>query len=77
MTNQISIADLYLLRSFVSPVNSEYCRQGSVVCFFVLCQFLCTTIIIEKKEELDKSYEGKINGTIIRSRCDWYEHGEK
>ena len=29
------------------------------------------------KEELDKLYEGKINGAIIRSRCDWYEHGEK
>ena len=29
------------------------------------------------KEELDKLYEGKINGAIIRSRCDWYEHAEK
>ena len=32
---------------------------------------------IHYKEELDKSYQGKINGAIIRSRCDWYEHGEK
>ena len=29
------------------------------------------------KEELDKLFEGKINGAIIRSRCDWLEHGEK
>ena len=29
------------------------------------------------KEELGKLYEGKINGAIIRSRYDWYEHGEK
>ena len=29
------------------------------------------------KEELDKLYKGKINGGIIRSRCDWYEHREK
>ena len=32
---------------------------------------------IHCKEELDKLYQGKINGAIIRSRCDWYEHGEK
>ena len=29
------------------------------------------------KEELDKLYERKIKGAIIRSRCDWCEHGEK
>ena len=29
------------------------------------------------KEELDTLYEGKIEDAIIRSRCDWYEHGEK
>ena len=28
---------------------------------------------IHCKEELDKLYQGK----LIRSRCDWYEHGEK
>ena len=28
------------------------------------------------KEENDKLYEGKINGAIIRSMCDWYEHGK-
>ena len=32
---------------------------------------------IHCKEELDKLYQGKINGVIIRSRCEWYEHGEK
>ena len=29
------------------------------------------------KEVLDKLYQGKINGVIIRSRREWYEHGEK
>ena len=29
------------------------------------------------KEELYKLYEGKINGAMIRSRCDQHEHGEK
>ena len=29
------------------------------------------------KEELDKLYEGKINGALIRSRCVWHEHGDK
>ena len=32
---------------------------------------------IHCKEELDKLYQGKINGAIIRSRCEWYEYGEK
>ena len=32
---------------------------------------------IHCKEEIDKLYQGKINGAIIRGRCDWYEHGEK
>ena len=32
---------------------------------------------IHCKEELDKLYQGKINGAIIRIRCNWYEHGEK
>ena len=32
---------------------------------------------IHCKEELDKLYQGKINGAIIRSRCEWYECGEK
>ena len=31
---------------------------------------------IHCKEELDKLYEGKINGAIIRSMCDRYEHGK-
>ena len=29
------------------------------------------------RKELDKLYKAKINGPIIRSRCDWHEHGEK
>ena len=33
-----------------SPVNTEYCRRGSVVCFYVLFSFLSTIIIIEKKK---------------------------
>ena len=32
---------------------------------------------IHCKEELYKLYQGKINGAMIRSRCDWYEHGQK
>ena len=31
---------------------------------------------IHCKEELDKLYQGKINGAIIRSRCNVYEHGK-
>ena len=31
----------------------------------------------ETNEELDKIYQEKINGTRIRSKCNWYEHGEK
>ena len=32
---------------------------------------------IHCKEELDKLYQGKFNGAITRSRCNWYEHREK
>ena len=32
---------------------------------------------IHCKEELEKLCQGKINGAIIRSRCNWYEHREK
>ena len=32
---------------------------------------------IDCKNELDEIYEQKINGMRIRSKCDWYEHGEK
>ena len=32
---------------------------------------------IHYEEELGKLYQGKINDAIIRSRCDWYEHGKK
>ena len=31
---------------------------------------------IHCKEELDKLYQRKINGAIILSRCDCYEHEE-
>ena len=32
---------------------------------------------IDCKNELDEIYEQKINFMRIRSKCDWYEHGEK
>ena len=31
----------------------------------------------ETNEKLDKIYQEKTNGIRIRSKCDWYEHGEK
>ena len=31
----------------------------------------------ETNEKLDKIYQEKIIGIRIRSKCDWYEHGEK
>ena len=31
----------------------------------------------ETNEKLDKIYQEKINGIRIRSKCNWYEHGEK
>ena len=32
---------------------------------------------IDCRNKLDKIYEQKINSIRIRSKCDWYEHGEK
>ena len=32
---------------------------------------------IDCRNELDKIYEQKINDMRIRSKCDWYEYGEK
>ena len=32
---------------------------------------------IDFRNKLDKIYEQKINGTRIRSKCDWYEYSEK
>ena len=32
---------------------------------------------IDCRNKLDKIYEQKIYGIRIRSKCDWYEHGEK
>ena len=32
---------------------------------------------IDCRNKLDKIYEQKFNGIRIRSKCDWYEYGEK
>ena len=32
---------------------------------------------VETNEKLDKIYQKKANGIRIRSKCNWYEHGEK
>ena len=32
---------------------------------------------IETNEKLHKIYQEKVNATRIRSKCNWYEHGEK
>ena len=32
---------------------------------------------IETYEKLDKIYQEKANGIRIRSKCNWYGHGEK
>ena len=32
---------------------------------------------IDRRNKLDKTYEEKINGMRIRSKCNWYEYGEK
>ena len=32
---------------------------------------------IDCRNKLDKIYEQKVNGIRIRSKCDWYKHGEK
>ena len=32
---------------------------------------------IETNEKLHKIYQEKANATRIRSKCNWYEHGEK
>ena len=32
---------------------------------------------IESKERLNTIYSKKVNGTRIRSKCDWYDNGEK
>ena len=31
----------------------------------------------ECKTQLEQIYKIKVNGIKIRSKCDWYEHGEK
>ena len=32
---------------------------------------------IDCRNKLDKIYEQKINSIRIRSKCDWYEYGDK
>ena len=39
--------------------------------------FLNNPESIETYEKLDKIYQEKTNGIRIRSKCNWYEHGEK
>ena len=39
--------------------------------------FVNTPEYIETYEKLDKIYQEKTNGIRIRSKCAWYEHGEK
>ena len=37
----------------------------------------CDNEYLDCKERLDNLYQEQINGIRIRSRCDWYEYGEK
>ena len=39
----------YIFSTYVSPVNIDYCCQGSVACIFVYFSFLYNIVIIEKK----------------------------
>ena len=39
--------------------------------------FVNNSEYIETNEKLDKIYQEKANGIRIRSKCNWYEHGEK
>ena len=39
--------------------------------------FLINPEYIETNEKLDKIYQEKGNGIRIRSKCNWYKHGEK
>ena len=39
----------YIFSTYVSPVNIDYCCQGSVACIFVYLRFLYNIVIIEKK----------------------------
>ena len=40
----------YIFSTYVSPVNIDYCCQGSVACIFVYFSFLYNIVIIEKKK---------------------------
>ena len=39
--------------------------------------FVISPEYIETNEKLDKVYQGTTNGIRIRSKCNWYKHGEK
>ena len=39
--------------------------------------FVSSPEYLETNEKLDKIYQGKTNGIRIKSKCNWYEHGEK
>ena len=45
----------YIFSTYVSPVNIDYCCQGSVACIFVYFSFLYNIVIIEKKSNIDKT----------------------
>ena len=38
---------------------------------------LITSEYIKTNEKLDKIYQEKTNSIRIRSKCNWYKHGEK
>ena len=39
--------------------------------------FVDNSELTKTNEKLDKIYQEKANGIRIRSKCDWYKHGEK
>ena len=41
------------------------------------CNHFDNSEYISYKSKLDQLYEEKANGIRIRSKCDWYKHGEK
>ena len=41
----------YIFSTYVSPVNTDYCCQGSVACILVYFSFLYNIVIIEKKKK--------------------------
>ena len=45
----------FIFSTYVSPVNIDYCCQGSVACIFVYFNFLYNIVIIEKNIYIYKS----------------------